>query len=152
AALANAQDALTSSREIEGRPDLVVESLVLLAEIELKQGELSEAAHAARSAVELSADLGWPDSLQAMRVLGAIEIAMGVSSGVGRLEHVVKVGSAEGLRLDAARAHVALGSLDADPQSPHFHRAREIFAECGSERGLAELREAIAKVRTPAPA
>lgn len=150
---ARAEEALMLSQRFEGRLDVRLKAMEKLAQASLRQGEEREALEFARVAVAVSERCDLSEAPAAWRVLGLAECAAGTAERArSALTRAVELAQSMGMRLEEARALVALGSLDADPQSPHFHRAREIFAECGSERGLAELREAIAKVRTPAPA
>lgn len=143
-----ASDALRVSATLEGRLDVMLRARVQLAEIALKRGAAEDALRHASLGVELSRECDRTEAPLAWRVLGMTEIALGLERARETLTKALEMSRAMGMRLEEARALVALGKLDGDPQSPHFHRARELFAACGSERGLAELREAVASVRS----
>lgn len=143
-----ARRALEISGTLQGRLDVMVEAQIQLAEIALKRGAGVEALDHAVLAVEATRKSDKCEVPRAWRVLSMSEVALGRESARETLTKALEMSQAMGMRLEEARALVALGKLDGDPQSPHFHRARELFAACGSERGLAELREAVASVRS----
>lgn len=143
-----ARYSLDVSKAMEGRLDVVLKARAQLAECALRREDAAEAQDHARAAVDLAARCDRAEAPLAWRVLGRTETALGRESARETLTKALEMSQAMGMRLEEARALVALGKLDGDPQSPHFHRARELFAACGSERGLAELREAVASVRS----
>lgn len=120
------------------------------AEVMLSQGNLQEALSFAQAARALAGRLERVVELRSDRVCALVEAMNGSDDGRLRLEANAKEARRMGLRLEEARALVALGSLDPDSSEHHFAEAQRIFEACGCRTGLAELEDARRGVLTGA--
>jgi hypothetical protein len=79
-----------------------------------------------------------------LRLNGLALVLQGNSTaGLSMLDEAVDRARSMAMELETGRSLVARGVAGTDTWRS-FHRARQIFAACGSERGLAEVRRAVA--------
>jgi tetratricopeptide (TPR) repeat protein len=137
--------AVAQEYEDAGRPDVRVEALMTLAIVALAQGEPRTAHNLMREACNLAprADPTMKPAL--FRVL-AQALFRTAEAGAARqvASEALALARSMGMRLEEARALLVLGEVESEGMRRHLNDAREIFAECGSQRGLAEVRKAAA--------
>jgi hypothetical protein len=136
--------ALDELLHLEGREDLRAKAMAQLAEVHVLRGEAQEGYALASEAASLTARCDRTETPLVLRARAFAERALGDRKAWATLSEALDRSREMGMRLEEARALTALGVLEGNPLGPHFREAREIFARCGSERGLAEVRKAVA--------
>jgi tetratricopeptide (TPR) repeat protein len=143
-----ASSAVAKSDSGNGRTDLQVQTSLSLATIALAREDLHLALECVERAFELSRRADKTERPAVLRLLGQVQFLLGRPEGIRTLEVGVETSSAMSMRLEEARTMTALGVAAGKANSSYFHRARELLAACGCERGLAELRQAVVSARS----
>lgn len=76
------------------------------------------------------------------RCLGLAMVLRGDGRGLVLLQEALASAEEMDMRLEVGRVLIALATADTTRRRRCLHEAREIFASSGSQRGLAEVREA----------
>jgi hypothetical protein len=84
------------------------------------------------------------NQLHVERICATVEALVGIDGGAQRLKDCRLATRTMGLRLWEARCLVALAVVEPDNSDEYLAEAKEIFDECGSKQGLAELEAARA--------
>jgi tetratricopeptide (TPR) repeat protein len=142
------REALRNAEATDGRVDIQVKCRVQLAEVALTRGNAADANRYATSAIEMVTDADKTEKPGTLRVLGLAQSALGRLAARETLEEALALARSMGLRLEEARTLTAIGLLHGHAPNLFFQQAREVFAVCGCERGLTELRQAVAAVRS----
>jgi hypothetical protein len=142
-----AGDALRQADAIDGRRDVRLRADLILAQAALRRANVVVARRFAEDAVMLIPEVDRPQWPAAQRILGIVQAAQGDPLALDTLTVACELAQEMRMRLEEARSLTALASLQEDSRSRTFHRARELFAACGSQRGLAEVNRAVAAAR-----
>ena len=128
-----------------GRHDVLVGAFRTLAIVALAKNRPETAVNHAAHALELMDKSDRTELPSVLRVLAQAEFQTGaLAPAREHLQEALDVARAMSMRLDEAETLVALASTEQAEHRRYLGDAHEIFAQCGSERGLAQVRRALA--------
>jgi class 3 adenylate cyclase/tetratricopeptide (TPR) repeat protein len=132
-----------------GRADVQIHALVGLAEVALIEEHFEGAMEYVRRAQHLTYQADRTEVPMVLRAVGRVHLCMGeLDAALDAIREAREVSQVMSMRLEEARSLVLLGTADQSLRRLCFNEARAIFAECGSELGLAELRSALTLVQS----
>jgi hypothetical protein len=136
--------AMSSDQDGRGRVDLQVALEAAKASLALARGDLRLADASVQRMTGLARQVDRSEIPRILRLSGHVAAVSGHADAAALLTTALDQAHAMDMVLEEARCLTLLGVSQGISTGPHFHRAREIFARCGSQRGLAQVRRAVA--------